>query len=465
MSQIAVIYYDKKNDTVCCSQISEDFKFEKYLGAMSKTQLSELCLQNKLKPVNFSIDRNGEIVEDCGSFTRFGTYGECGVILAEIHNTRNETEGYRVLQCTPSGTIVNLTTETIIKKNKEVEGSFIQNGIIRYNGDKSATVACYPQKPFPIMTMRGEKKINTVKRVDAKEVIDATYQIVVKDSSLTITGKTSKKEGTVVSDAAIKSTRDVGLIFVTHISKKVDTNAFESNNVLAKDCNVQVKVKHSDGNCYVSIDNIPYIQVKNATDIGLKVVDYLSNHYGKDKEEHVVIDKNIAKKEKYTKEQIREILACRKKGINSKFIENPKLEPNQMRVLWVAKSKGMFMTQVAKPEFSEDALKVYADILYNKSQVTLCKPIIAHAELSGEMVRALYEALQHNMEVEPLVNLSLDEIYDRIQAQEAEFWDKPFTQMSQEEFEKVQGEITESLIKTINICKDKYANRKGKRHN
>ena len=64
------------------------------------------------------------------------------------------------------------------------------------------------------------------------------------------------------------------------------------------------------------------------------------------------------------------------------------------------------------------------------------------------------------MKVEPLVNLSVDEIYVKIQAKKADFWDKPFTQMTQEEFEKVQGDITESLLKTVEICKDKYANRK-----
>ena len=201
MSQIAVIYYDKKNDTVCSSQISDDFQFEKYLGAMSKAQLAELCLTNKLKPVNFSIDRNGKVVEDCGSFSRFGSYGECGVILAEIHNTKNETEGYRVLQCTPNGVIVNLTTETIVKKNKEVNGSFIQNGIIRENGDKTATIACYPQKPFQIMNMRGEKKVKKVVKTVAKDVLDAVYNITIKDSTLTITGKTDKKSGTLVADA------------------------------------------------------------------------------------------------------------------------------------------------------------------------------------------------------------------------------------------------------------------------
>ena len=42
MSQIAVIYYDKKNDTVCSSQISDDFQFEKYLGAMSKAQATKI---------------------------------------------------------------------------------------------------------------------------------------------------------------------------------------------------------------------------------------------------------------------------------------------------------------------------------------------------------------------------------------------------------------------------------------
>ena len=72
----------------------------------------------------------------------------------------------------------------------------------------------------------------------------------------------------------------------------------------------------------------------------------------------------------------------------------------------------------------------------------------------------MYEALQHGLKVEPLVNLSVDEIYDKIQAKKADFWDKPFTQMTQEEFEKVQGDITESLLKTVEICKDKYVNRK-----
>ena len=459
MSQIAVIYYDKKNDTVCSSQISDDFQFEKYLGAMSKAQLADLCLTNKLKPVNFSIDRNGKVVEDCGSFSRFGSYGECGVILAEIHNTKNETEGYRVLQCTPNGVIVNLTTETIVKKNKEVNGSFIQNGIIRENGDKTATIACYPQKPFQIMNMRGEKKVKKVVKTVAKDVLDAVYNITIKDSTLTITGKTDKKSGTLVADAPIKTTRDVGLMFATHLSSKTNTKAFlDDTNTFAMDSSIRVIVRHTDGKCMVDIDgNVK--SVTTATEIGLFVKDYLTEHYGKVKEE-VAVNKEITNKDKYSKEQIREILACRKKGINSKFIENPKLQPSQMRILWLAKSKGIFMNQVAKPSFSEDALKAYADILYNKAQVTLCKPIIAHPEFDGEKVRALYEALQHGLKVEPLVNLSVDEIYDKIQAKKADFWDKPFTQMTQEEFEKVQGDITESLLKTVEICKDKYVNRK-----
>lgn len=462
MSQIAVIYYDKKNETVCSSQVSDDFQFEKYLGAMSKKQLAEYCVANKLKPVNFSIDRNGKIVEDCGSFSRFGTNGECGVILAEIHNTKNETEGYRVLQCTPNGVIVNLTTETIVRKNKEVSGSFIQNGIIRENGDKTATIACYPQKPFQIMNMRGEKKVTKVNKVAVKDVLDAVYTVAIKDSSLTITGKTAKKAGTLVSEAPIKTTRDAGLMFATHLSHKADTKAFADNtNVFATDCTVEVTVHHAEGTCLINIDDKVKKSVKSATEIGLALRDYLSENYGRVKEE-VPVNKEVTNKDKYTKEQLREILACRKKGINSKFIENPKLRQEQMRILWLAKSKGIFMNQVAKPEFKEDALKAYADILYNKAQVTLCKPIIAHSELDGEKVRALYEALQNGMEVEPLVSLSVEEIYDKIQAKKADFWDKPFTQMSQEEFERVQGDITESILKTVEICKDKYATRHNK---
>lgn len=463
MSQIAVIYYDKERDTVSCSQISDDFHFESYLGSMSKKQLVNICKINNLKPINFSIDRNDEIVEDCGAFSRFSNDGDCGVILAEIHNKNGETEGYRILQCRPEGNIVNLTIDSILKKNKEVTGTFLQNGIIRENGEKEATVACYPQKPFQTITMHGEKKVTTVKKPEVKDVFDATYTIEVSDSTVTIKGKTEKKEGNIVTNATIKSTRDVGLIFATHISKKVDKSAFESNNLLAMNCIITVVVTHQEGKCLISIENGSFIAVRNATEIGLKVVDYLSTHYGKEKEEPKVIDKKIQKKDKYTTEQIREILSCRKKGISSKFIENPKLEPNQMRILWMAKSKGMFMNQVAKPEYSEDALREYADLLYSKIQVSICKPLIARPELSGPEIRALYEALLNKMDIEPLVGLPVKEIYDEIQAKKFEFWDKPFTKMDDEEFHKVLGEIDESIINTINICKEKYAYRESKR--
>lgn len=461
MSQIAVIYFDKKNDTVCCTQISDEYKFENYLGAMSRKQLAEYTKVNKLRPVNFSIDRNGEVVEDCGSFSRFGKYGESGVILAEIHNDKNETEGYKVLQCTPSGVIVNLTTETILQKNKEVNGSFIQNGIIRDTELKSGTVACYPQKPYPIILMHGTKKVTKVNKVAAKEVLDALYTLEVSNSTLTIKGKTEKKSGVVATNVPVKSTRDVALIFVTRLSKKVDKDVFADNDLLIKNCTVNILIQHKDGKCYATIDNNQPEGVVNATELGLKVVDYLNKNFGVKKEETKVIDKNITKEDKYTKEQKREILACRKKGIKSNIIENPKLQPSQMRIIWMAKAKGMFMNQVANPEFSEDALKAYADILYSKGQVNVCKPIIAHPEFDGEKVKAMYEALQHDINADDVVNLSVDEIYDLISDKASGLWDKPFSKMSDDEFEKIQGDITESILKTAQICKEKYAYRQG----
>ena len=161
MSYIAIQMYSKENKTCLCVRISEDgqFNIEQVIGWINVNQLGQFVIGNGLKPVNFSVDRNGTIKADCGDFSRFSEEG-CGIVLAEIKSKAGRPLGYRLLSSS-KGVVVNWTTPDIVAKAKSQKHPFLQNGIIRND-----TVNCYPLHPYPVM----EIGVQTKKRVTKSKV-------------------------------------------------------------------------------------------------------------------------------------------------------------------------------------------------------------------------------------------------------------------------------------------------------
>lgn len=146
-----------------CVQVSTNLNQVTRLGLLTKEVLLNYVSKG-LKPLNFSVDRTGEILEDCGSFDRFSPKGSA-VVLAEVKNYTGRILGYRLLSCRTFG-IVNIEKAKIIEQEKRYKDEyFLQNGIVR--GD---TINCYPRKPFISHTLENKPK-KPLPPVQAKPVL------------------------------------------------------------------------------------------------------------------------------------------------------------------------------------------------------------------------------------------------------------------------------------------------------
>lgn len=120
-----------------------------------------------------------------------------------------------------------------------------------------------------------------------------------------------------------------------------------------------------------------------------------------------------------------EITTCRSRGINSKFIENPELTPEQMRVLWVSKSKGALSEYFAKPEYSVDVMKFYADRLLNKKSVESCKELLNHQELTVPQLVELYMCIVSGVDYDDLLDKDAYTISTERMMRENQLWENP----------------------------------------
>lgn len=269
-----------------------------------------LSANQNVSALNFSLDRNGKIQQNCGDFSRFSKRGSA-VVLAEIKTRGGRVLGYRLMSCANSA-VVNTKLEDILAREKAYSASgehFLQNGIIRNN-----TVNCYPQKPFPVI------------QTDAKRGVHP--------------------------DAAKK---------------------FEAAGTQRKPKPVKPQ-------------------------------------------------KPAAKPEDFTKEQMQELTRCKNAGVNPTFITNPKLSPAQMRVLWVAKSKGCMAECFADSKYSTDAMKFYADRLYDEQTAADCRELLEHPELGVEELSELYTCVCQGVPCSEYIGMSATDIDVKREMAVAQYW-------------------------------------------
>lgn len=128
------------------------------------------------------------------------------------------------------------------------------------------------------------------------------------------------------------------------------------------------------------------------------------------------------KKQNFTPEQLNEIALCEKNGINPRFIKNSKLSPSQMRVLWVSKSKGALSERFANPQLSVEAMKFYADRLYDKKTADDCVDMLKHTELSVPELTELYSCICQGLPYENYIGLSATDIQVKRDQEVVKYW-------------------------------------------
>lgn len=300
MSFIAVTGVNKTQveDLYHIVHITNEYEIQSDLGYVNSTSLVNFTIQNNLIPINFSIDRNKQLVMNCGDFARFSNNGSA-VIIAELKTRGGKVLGYRLLSCAQS-IIINLRLEDILQREASYGENehFLQNGIVR-----NKTVNCYPRKPFNTIIVNESK--------DTKKVLN-------------------------------KPTKD---------SVKKETH-----------------------------------------------------------------------KQEFTAEQLKEISMCENNGINSRFIRNTKLSPIQMRVLWVSKSKGAYSESFANPRLSSEAMKFYADRIFDKKSAEDCKELLAHPELSIDELSELYACICEGIPYDKYIGKSAVDIRTARDMECVKYW-------------------------------------------
>lgn len=312
MGYIAVTGVDKKSGAYHAVAVdSESFNVIGDYGYVTAENLVRITYNggSPVSPLNFSVDRAGQLVQNCGDFNRFSPKGSA-VVLAEIKSKGGRTLGYRLLSCA-NNACVNLRLEEILQREKAMgQGEhFLQNGIVRNN-----TVNCYPMKPFPVMTVAGPKKPPLAKPTKPVPKSAVPKQTATKQP-------TQKASGS-----------------------------------------------------------------------------------------------------EFTDKQREELTKCKNAGVDPRLIANPKLSPAQMRVLWVAKSKGCVSEAFADPKYSTDVMKFYADRLYDKQTVADCGELLAHPELGVDELGELYACVCQGVPYSGMIGLSATDIGVKREMEVSEYW-------------------------------------------
>lgn len=288
---------------------SEQFTLVTDYGFVTEENLAKFTVSggDHTIPLNFSVDRAGKLVQNCGNFSRFSPKGSA-VVVAEIKSKGGRILGYRLLSCA-NNAIVNLRLEEILQKDKLMgDDNFLQNGIIRNN-----TVNCYPQKPFPVMLAAVPKPKATPKPAEPAPKQRATPK---------------------PPKAPPRPKQQM------HFSDK----------------------------------------------------------------------------------QQLEIYNCQKKGIPTNLIRNPNLSPEQMRVLWVSKSKGCLSEYFNDPAYGVEAMKFYADRLYDKQTVVDCAEMLEHPELTPDELSELYACVCQGIPYADYIGMSPTEISVKRDMESAHYW-------------------------------------------
>ena len=169
-------------------------------------------------------------------------------------------------------------------------------------------------------------------------------------------------------------------------------------------------VRNKTVNCY-PLKPYPVITVSNK-----------SNQSKTQQTKPVVERPKESKKQNFTPEQLNEIALCEKNGINPRLIKNSKLSPSQMRVLWVSKSKGVLSEKFSNPQLSVDAMKFYADRLFDKKTADECADMLKHTELSVPELTELYACICQGLPYESYIGLSATDIQVKRDQESVEYW-------------------------------------------
>lgn len=325
MGYAVVTGVDKKSGAYHAVAVDPEFNVIGDYGYVTAEALVHIVYNggSAMTPLNFSVDRAGKLVQDCGDFNRFSTRGSA-VVLAEIKSKGGRVLGYRLLSCA-NNAVVNLRLEEILQREKAMGNGehFLQNGIIRRN-----TVNCYPMKPFPVLTVDGPSRKAPPKPL----------------------GMTPEME---------KVFKDAGT-FVPKKSKQTP-------------------------------------RPPAPMPIGME----------------------------FNEKQRDELGKCKKAGVDTRLISHPGLSPAQMRVLWVAKSKGCMSEAFADPKYSTDVMKFYADRLYDKQTVADCGELLAHPELSVDELNELYACICQGVPYSGLIGLSATDIGVKREMEAGQYWGSP----------------------------------------
>ena len=183
---IAVIRYDKSSKSVLTIFISDDLQQMKEGAVMNLDQLGQYTVANNAVPFNFSIDRNGKVTQDVGSFDRLMPIERAratsssdltcsNIVLNEIKSSKGKTLGYRVLN-SDTCLVSNLKTDDLLALEKYHNRSILQNGIIR-NG----VINCYPHHPFAVMTVNIDKKPRQVSKKELKKTKPENNENIIRN--------------------------------------------------------------------------------------------------------------------------------------------------------------------------------------------------------------------------------------------------------------------------------------------
>lgn len=90
------------------------------------------------------------------------------------------------------------------------------------------------------------------------------------------------------------------------------------------------------------------------------------------------VQKQETKQSKYSPAQLDQLRQCKAALGKTKFIENPKLTPEQMNILWTCKKKyGAYSEYFNNPALSTEAMKFWGISIVTKELAEDCKPLFA----------------------------------------------------------------------------------------
>lgn len=224
----------------------------------------------------------------------------------------------------------------------------------------------------------------------------------------------------VVEELATQSGRIVGY----RLFNPVNNNIFsiKKEEILKRQENSAVPllqngiIRGNKINCY-SHSNFPRFIIGTKTRTAAHKVKPIKSEVSEDSKDKVI------KSDNFSIDQKRELKMAKKEGIDIRFLLNPNLTPQQMRVLWVAKKKGAYSEYFAKPEYSVEVMKFYADRLMTKKMVSDCADLLNRTDYSLDKLVELYLAVCDGIDYSSFINAdTAEEMFTERERLKEELW-------------------------------------------